>query len=63
VRTLDAYLRNDMRRADTAAGLNIHPRTLDYRLRRVRDLTGIDPGTALGVRAFSVAVARTLVDG
>lgn len=63
VRTLDAYFRNDMRRADTAADLNVHPRTLDYRLRRVRDLTGIDPSTALGVRALSVAVARTLVDG
>lgn len=63
VRTLNAYFRNDMRRADTAADLNIHPRTLDYRLRRVRDLTGIDASTALGVRAFSVAVARALVDG
>ncbi|MEO3875724.1 helix-turn-helix domain-containing protein [Nonomuraea sp. B12E4] len=60
VMTLDDYYRNDMNRLRTATSLHIHPRTLDYRLRRVRELTGIDPGTTRGVRVLSTAVARIL---
>ncbi len=58
--TLDAYYRHDMHRGATAAALNVHPRTLDYRLRRVRELTGIDPGSTRGVRVFSSIVTRRL---
>ncbi|MFD6431384.1 PucR family transcriptional regulator [Streptomyces venezuelae] len=58
--TLDAYYRHDMHRGVTATALNIHPRTLDYRLRRVRELTGIDPGSTRGVRIFSSVVTRRL---
>ncbi len=58
--TLDAYYRHDMHRGATAAALNVHPRTLDYRLRRVRELTGIDPGSTHGVRIFSSVVTRRL---
>ena len=58
--TLDAYYRSDMNRLLTAASLHIHPRTLDYRLRRVRELTGIEPGSTHGVRVLSTAVARML---
>ncbi|TLS46884.1 PucR family transcriptional regulator [Streptomyces montanus] len=58
--TLDAYYRHDMHRGATAAALNVHPRTLDYRLRRVRELTGIDPGSTRGVRIFSSVVTRRL---
>jgi PucR C-terminal helix-turn-helix domain len=57
VGTLHAYYSNDMRRLETASALNVHPRTLDYRLRRVRDMTGIDPGSTMGVRTLSAAVA------
>jgi DNA-binding PucR family transcriptional regulator len=60
VTTLDAYYRSDMNRLLTAASLHIHPRTLDYRLRRVRELTGIEPGSTHGVRVLSTAVARML---
>lgn len=56
--TLDAYYRHDMNRGPAAAALTIHPRTLDYRLRRVRELTGIDPGSTRGVRILSAVVAR-----
>jgi hypothetical protein len=56
--TLDMYYRNDMHRGATATALNVHTRTLDYRLRRVRELTGMDPGSTRGVRALSAAVAR-----
>ncbi|MFG3254905.1 helix-turn-helix domain-containing protein [Streptomyces sp. NPDC048172] len=58
--TLDAYYRHDMNRAAAAEALNVHPRTLDYRLRRVRELTGIAPGSTHGVRALSTVVARSL---
>ncbi|MDX3492360.1 PucR family transcriptional regulator [Streptomyces turgidiscabies] len=58
--TLDAYYRHDMNRGPTAAALNIHPRTLDYRLRRVRELTDIDPGSTHGVRVLTAVVARDL---
>ncbi|WEH19852.1 helix-turn-helix domain-containing protein [Streptomyces sp. VNUA24] len=58
--TLDAYYRHDMHRGSTAAALTVHSRTLDYRLRRVRELTGIDPGSTRGVRTLSAVVARRL---
>ncbi|MGW1451910.1 PucR family transcriptional regulator [Micromonospora sp. NPDC002411] len=60
VATLDAYYQHDMNRLDTAAALCIHPRTLDYRLTRVRDLTGLEAGSTRGVRVLSTAVARIL---
>ncbi|PSM41872.1 hypothetical protein C6Y14_19325 [Streptomyces dioscori] len=58
--TLDAYYRHDMNRGATAEALNIHPRTLDYRLRRARELTDIDPGSTRGVRILSSVVNRSL---
>ncbi|MFE7069672.1 PucR family transcriptional regulator [Streptomyces sp. NPDC057620] len=58
--TLDAYYRHDMNRGATAEALNIHPRTLDYRLRRARELTDIDPGSTRGVRILSSVVTRSL---
>jgi hypothetical protein len=58
VETLHTYYRHDMSRSVTAATLNIHPRTLDYRLRRVRHVTGVDPGSTLGIRVLSAAVTR-----
>ncbi|RSM91491.1 PucR family transcriptional regulator [Kibdelosporangium aridum] len=58
VSTLDVYYRHDMNRLNTAGALRIHPRTLDYRFRRVRELVGIDPGSLHGVRVLSAVVAR-----
>jgi hypothetical protein len=60
VTTLDAYYRNNMSRIGTATALHIHPRTLDYRLQRVRDLIEVDPTSVRGVRILSTAVARAL---
>lgn len=40
--TLSAYVAASGRRAETAEALHVHPNTLDYRLRRIRELTGID---------------------
>jgi hypothetical protein len=60
VATLDAFYQNDMNRLSTAATLRIHPRTLDYRFRRVRELVGMEPGSLQGVRVLSAVVARVL---
>ncbi|PPK62067.1 helix-turn-helix domain-containing protein [Actinokineospora auranticolor] len=60
VTTLDAFYRNDLSRLRTAAALHVHPRTLDYRLQRARELTGLDPVSVRGVRVLSTAVARAL---
>ncbi|MEU8635467.1 helix-turn-helix domain-containing protein [Amycolatopsis sp. NPDC048633] len=60
VTTLDVYYRNDMNRLRSAVALHIHPRTLDYRLRRVRESTGVDPASTKGIRILTAAVARLL---
>jgi sugar diacid utilization regulator len=41
--TLRAYADADMNVLRTAQGLNIHPNTIYARMRRIRDLTGLDP--------------------
>ncbi|MGB3442600.1 MAG: helix-turn-helix domain-containing protein [Actinophytocola sp.] len=60
VGTLNVYYRNDLNRPRAAASLHIHARTLDYRLRRIRALTGIDPGTTHGIRVLSTVVSRSI---
>ncbi|GHG24060.1 MULTISPECIES: PucR family transcriptional regulator [Amycolatopsis] len=57
--TLDAYLALDTNRRRTAAQLHVHPNTVDYRLRRIRDLTGIDPLHPAGLpRIMAASAAR-----
>ncbi|MFD0556194.1 PucR-like helix-turn-helix protein [Stackebrandtia endophytica] len=41
--TLQVYLANSLDRRRTAALLHVHPNTVDYRLRRAVQLTGLDP--------------------
>jgi hypothetical protein len=61
VGTLGAYLDLDVDRRRTAAHLHIHPNTLDYRLRRVRSLTGLDANSATGASVLRAAlVARRM---
>ncbi|ONI88719.1 hypothetical protein ALI144C_05975 [Actinosynnema sp. ALI-1.44] len=60
VRTLDCFYRNGMNRLTAAAVLHIHPRTLDYRLRRVRELTTMDPLSVRGIRILSTTVTLVL---
>ena len=60
--TLETYLANDLDRRRTAAALHVHPNTLDYRLRRIVDLTGLDPATSRGLQLLGAALAaRRLV--
>jgi hypothetical protein len=63
-RTLEAYLDQDLDRKRTASTLHVHPNTLDYRLRRIIELTGLDPTTARGLQLLGAALAaRRLKDG
>jgi hypothetical protein len=46
VETLRAFVANSQARKATAKQLFIHPNTLDYRLRKIEELTGLDMHTA-----------------
>lgn len=46
VETLRVHLEEELSRAATAARLHVHANTVDYRLGRVRALTGLDPSVA-----------------
>jgi hypothetical protein len=62
VQTLETYFGHDLDRRSTAAALHVHPNTLDYRLRRVGQLTGLDPGKPSGQQLLAAALtARRLV--
>ncbi|MFF1649149.1 helix-turn-helix domain-containing protein [Streptomyces sp. NPDC058240] len=57
--TLRAYLRHGFDRRATAAHLNLHPNTVDYRLGRIARLCGIDAADpAERLTAFAALYAR-----
>lgn len=60
---LIAYLRHEHSRKLAAKSLFIHPNTLDYRLRRVAELTGLDPALPSAARILSAAVLTTHIRG
>lgn len=61
VETLQRWFAADFDRRSAARALFVHPNTLDYRLRRVGELTGLDPSTARGMQLLGAAlIARRL---
>ncbi|KZM71254.1 PucR family transcriptional regulator [Nocardia terpenica] len=56
VETLDAHLRHGADRKSAAAEMHVHPNTFSYRLRRIADLTGTDPGEPNGSRLLAAAL-------
>jgi hypothetical protein len=59
--TLQGYFDADLDRRSAAAALNIHPNTLDYRLKRISELTGLSTSSARGLQVLGAAlVARRL---
>lgn len=61
--TLSAHVAEGGRRTPTARRLHVHPNTLDYRLRRIRELTGVDPNDRDGGQLVRAAlVVRDYLD-
>jgi hypothetical protein len=59
--TLEAWFSCDFDRRATAELLQVHPNTVDYRLKRIATTTGIEPGTARGIQLLGAAlIARTV---
>ncbi|MEU1545915.1 helix-turn-helix domain-containing protein [Nocardia sp. NPDC005745] len=57
--TLRSYISNNLNRQRAARSLQIHANTVDYRLRRISQLTGLDPTTTSGVwQLRSALIAR-----
>lgn len=62
-RTLEAFLDHYGHRKQAATRLNIHPNTLDYRIGKIRELTGLDlddPNTRLVVHLWVKALSPQL---
>lgn len=55
--TLRAYLSGGMDRRGTAERLSVHPNTLDYRLRRITGLTGLDATRQADLARVQAALA------
>lgn len=59
LRTLERYLSLDLDRRTTGAALHVHPNTVAYRVRRISDLTGLDPARPGDLQLLNAAlVAR-----
>ncbi|MCQ4211714.1 PucR family transcriptional regulator [Streptomyces longispororuber] len=59
LRTLEVYLACDLDRRAAAAALFIHPNTVDYRIRRITQLTGLSPSSTSDLHQINAAlVAR-----
>ena len=60
--TLVAFLDADLNRRTAARALGVHANTVDNRLDRIAELTGVDPRSSRGIQLFGAAlvVHRTL---
>lgn len=57
--TLQTYVDTNRNRTRTARQLNVHPNTVDYRMQRIGELTGLDPtNTRSWWYLYSALVAR-----
>jgi sugar diacid utilization regulator len=70
VATLESYLGHDCNMNATAAAVFAHRHTIAYRLERVRELTGLDPGRCedrerlgLGLKAYRILIPRAHLRG
>ncbi|MFJ8477177.1 PucR family transcriptional regulator [Kitasatospora sp. NPDC094011] len=55
--TLRTHLAGGLNRRHTANALHLHPNTVDYRLRRIAVLTGLDPARPADVLRITAAIA------
>lgn len=66
--TLETFVACELDRRETAQRLHVHPNTLDYRLRRISELTALEPGRPHDLALLELALAQRkltprLVDG
>lgn len=61
--TLEVHLRNELNRKLTGRTLHVHPNTVDYRMRRIATLTGLDPALPSHVRLLAAALAARRTPG
>lgn len=57
LRTVEVHLGNGLDRRRTAAALHVHPNTVDYRLRRVACLTGLDAADPAHLQRIGASLA------
>jgi sugar diacid utilization regulator len=57
--TLRAFLRADGNRTRAAEALIVHRSTLDYRLKRIAQLTGYDPVKPAGMQVLAVSMTTS----
>jgi hypothetical protein len=57
--TLSAFVKADGNRTRAAAELIVHRSTLDYRLRRIAQLTGYDPVKPAGLQVLAIAMTAS----
>ncbi|MFF2554298.1 PucR family transcriptional regulator [Nocardia sp. NPDC058058] len=63
LQTLRCHISNNLNRQRTAHLMHIHTNTVDYRIKRVRQLTGFDPAANSGLwQLRSALIARTFND-
>ncbi|MER7673320.1 helix-turn-helix domain-containing protein [Kitasatospora sp. NPDC096128] len=55
--TLRTHLAGGLNRRHTASALHLHPNTVDYRLRRIAVLTGLDPASPADILRITAAIA------
>jgi hypothetical protein len=61
--TLEAFLACELDRRRTAQQLHVHPNTLDYRLRRIAELTDLELGRPRDLVLLELALARRKLAG
>ncbi|QLY30449.1 helix-turn-helix domain-containing protein [Nocardia huaxiensis] len=56
IETLDAHIRHGSDRRSAAVAIHVHPNTFSYRLRRIAELTGLDPSDPNESRLLAAAL-------
>lgn len=56
VHTLRTFIGSEANRRASAKSLYVHPNTVDYRLKRIEQLTGVDPLSSAGLMALHAAL-------
>jgi len=60
--TLEAFVATEANRKKAAKQLVCHPNTVDYRLKRIEQITGVDPMKSSGLRALHAALIADSLD-